>query len=84
MHNKLPLRHFYYFYYFCQIKLKFIILIAYMQAGSDALPFRSAFKNVIFGKCLSLNTEVTPGIIQNKLDGKGKSLLFKAIYSLLM
>lgn len=40
------------------------------QAGSDALPFRSAFKNVIFGKCLSLNTEITPGIIQNKLDGK--------------
>lgn len=42
-----------------------------MQAGSDALPFRSAFKNVIFGKCLSLNSEITPGIIQNKLDGKG-------------
>lgn len=50
-----------------------------MQDGSDAIPFRSAFKNVIFGKCLSLNNEIAPGIIQNKLDGKGKFLLFKAI-----
>lgn len=55
-----------------------------MQAGSDALPFRSAFKNVIFGKCLSLITEVTPGIIQNKLDGKGEFFLLKAICFLLM
>lgn len=52
-----------------------------MQAGSDAIPFRSAFKNVIFGKCLSLNTEITPGIIQNKLDGKGKLSFFKAVCS---
>lgn len=50
-----------------------------MQAGSDAIPFRSAFKNVIFGKCLSSNTEITPGIIQNKLDGKGKFLFINAI-----
>lgn len=44
-----------------------------MQAGSDALPFRSAFKNVIFGRSFSLDIEITPGVIQNKLDQDGKA-----------
>lgn len=38
------------------------------QAGSEAIPFRSAFKNVIFGRSFSLDIEITPGVIQNKLD----------------
>lgn len=49
-----------------------------MQAGSDALPFRSAFKNVIFGKCLTLNTEITPDIIQNELNGRGKFFIVQS------
>lgn len=38
------------------------------QAGSDALPFRSAFKNVIFRKSSCLDIERPLGTIQNKLE----------------
>lgn len=38
------------------------------QVGADSLPFRSAFKDVIFGPKLSLDIEVPPGVIRNTLD----------------
>ncbi|KAK3010333.1 hypothetical protein RJ639_013026 [Escallonia herrerae] len=38
------------------------------QNGSDTLPFRSAFKDVIFRRSCSLNIERPTGTIQNKLD----------------
>ncbi|GFY98105.1 disproportionating enzyme 2 [Actinidia rufa] len=40
------------------------------QNGSDGLPFRSAFKNVIFRKTWSADIQKPLGIIQNKLDEK--------------
>ncbi|XAR48322.1 4-alpha-glucanotransferase [Bertholletia excelsa] len=40
------------------------------QTGSDGLPFRSAFKDVIFRKTWSLNIERPLGVIQSKLDEK--------------
>ncbi|KAJ0044000.1 hypothetical protein Pint_18427 [Pistacia integerrima] len=40
------------------------------QTGGDALPFRSAFKNVIFRESLSLIIERPEGVIQDKLDGE--------------
>ncbi|CAK9178925.1 unnamed protein product, partial [Ilex paraguariensis] len=36
--------------------------------GSDGLPFRSAFKNVIFRRSLHLDIERPLAVIQNKLD----------------
>lgn len=38
------------------------------QIGSDTLPFRSAFKNVIFQSSKNLAIERPLGVIQNKLD----------------
>ncbi|KAM7524384.1 hypothetical protein LguiA_014286 [Lonicera macranthoides] len=38
------------------------------QAGSDSLPFKSAFKNVIFRRSSSLDIEIPLGFIHNKLD----------------
>ncbi|GAV89138.1 CBM_20 domain-containing protein/Glyco_hydro_77 domain-containing protein [Cephalotus follicularis] len=38
------------------------------QTGNDALPYRSAFKNVIFGRNWKLNTEKPEGVIKNMLD----------------
>ncbi|XP_059668275.1 4-alpha-glucanotransferase DPE2 isoform X2 [Cornus florida] len=38
------------------------------QTGSDDLPFKSAFKDVIFRRSWSLNSERALGILQNKLD----------------
>ncbi|KAL8172220.1 hypothetical protein V2J09_024024 [Rumex salicifolius] len=43
-------------------------------AGSDALPFRSAFKDVIFRDSFSLKVERPLGVLQNKLD-KGEAIL---------
>ncbi|KAL7197782.1 hypothetical protein ACSBR2_020328 [Camellia fascicularis] len=40
------------------------------QIGSDSLPFKTAFKNVIFRKQWSFDIERPPGVIQNKLDEK--------------
>ncbi|XP_044468053.1 4-alpha-glucanotransferase DPE2 [Mangifera indica] len=45
------------------------------QTGSDALPFRSAFKNVIFRQSWSLNIERPEGLIQNKLDREDSILV---------
>lgn len=42
-----------------------------IQIGSDDLPFRSAFKNVIFNRSWNLNVETPLGVIQNKLDEEG-------------
>lgn len=42
-----------------------------IQIGSDDLPFRSAFKNVIFNRSWTLNVETPLGVIQNKLDEEG-------------
>ncbi|GMP97966.1 hypothetical protein CsSME_00046023 [Camellia sinensis var. sinensis] len=38
------------------------------QIGSDSLPFKTAFKNVIFRKQWSFDIERPLGVIQNKLD----------------
>lgn len=38
------------------------------QAGTDGLPFKSAFKDVIFRRSFSLDIENLPGVIQNKSD----------------
>ncbi|GAB4851804.1 4-alpha-glucanotransferase dpe2 [Ancistrocladus abbreviatus] len=38
------------------------------QTGSDALPFRSAFKNVIFQSTSRFDVERPLGVLQNKLD----------------
>ncbi|RXH80914.1 hypothetical protein DVH24_004828 [Malus domestica] len=38
------------------------------QVGANSLPFRSAFKDVIFDSKFSLDIEVPPGVIQNTLD----------------
>lgn len=43
-----------------------------IQTGGDALPFRSAFKNVIFRRSFSLDIERSDGLIQNKLEQEGK------------
>ncbi|KAL8208493.1 hypothetical protein R6Q57_007905 [Mikania cordata] len=40
----------------------------WQQNGSDSLPFKSAFKNVIFRKSNTLAIEKSLGAIQNKLD----------------
>lgn len=45
------------------------------QAGSDALPFTSAFKNVIFRTSRSLDIEMPLGVIQNKLDQEDSVLV---------
>ncbi|KAI9160495.1 hypothetical protein LWI28_008665 [Acer negundo] len=45
------------------------------QTGGDALPFRSAFKNVIFRRSWSLNIERSEGLIQNKLDQEDSILV---------
>ncbi|KAJ9179771.1 hypothetical protein P3X46_008099 [Hevea brasiliensis] len=44
------------------------------QTGGDAIPFRSAFKNVIFGKSWNLSTERPLGV-QNKLDKEDEILV---------
>ncbi|KAL5743263.1 hypothetical protein ACOSQ2_026379 [Xanthoceras sorbifolium] len=45
------------------------------QTGGDALPFRSAFKDVIFRQSWRLNIERSEGLIQNKLDGEDSILV---------
>ncbi|XP_075638330.1 4-alpha-glucanotransferase DPE2 [Castanea sativa] len=45
------------------------------QIGSDDLPFRSAFKNVIFNRSWTLNVETPLGVIQNKLDEEAETVL---------
>lgn len=42
-----------------------------IQTGGDAIPFRSAFKNVIFRRSWNLSIERPLGV-QNKLDKEGK------------
>ena len=42
-----------------------------MQNGSDSLPSKSAFKNVIFRRSTELPIEKPPGTIVNKLDQEG-------------
>lgn len=43
------------------------------QTGADTLPFRSAFKDVIFGKSQIFEIERPLAAIQPKLDEDGKS-----------
>lgn len=45
------------------------------QTGGDALPFRSAFKNVIFRRSFSLDIERSDGLIQNKLEQEDSVLV---------
>ncbi|KAG7962175.1 hypothetical protein I3843_09G052400 [Carya illinoinensis] len=45
------------------------------QTGSDDLPFRSAFKNVIFNRSWNLNVERPLGSIQNNLEGEDTLLI---------
>ncbi|KAH9675167.1 4-alpha-glucanotransferase DPE2 [Citrus sinensis] len=45
------------------------------QTGGDALPFRSAFKNVIFCLSFSLDIERSDGLIQNKLEQEDSVLV---------
>ncbi|KAK9289814.1 hypothetical protein L1049_007974 [Liquidambar formosana] len=45
------------------------------QTGSDALPFRSAFKNVIFRRSWRLDVEGPPGVIQNKSEQEDSVLV---------
>ncbi|KAM7270713.1 hypothetical protein ACFE04_029927 [Oxalis oulophora] len=45
------------------------------QTGADALPFRSAFKNVIFRKSWNIKTERPQGSLQNKLDKEDSILI---------
>ncbi|PHT54747.1 4-alpha-glucanotransferase DPE2 [Capsicum baccatum] len=45
------------------------------QTGSDNIPFRSAFKDVIFRTSRSLDVERPLGINQNKLDQDGSVIL---------
>jgi 4-alpha-glucanotransferase len=40
------------------------------QAGSDSLPFKSAFKDVIFRRSSSLDIQIPIGSIQNKLNNE--------------
>ncbi|GMY19773.1 4-alpha-glucanotransferase DPE2 isoform X1 [Fagus crenata] len=47
------------------------------QTGSDDLPFRSAFKNVIFNRSWALNIETPLGAIQNKLDEEAETVLIQ-------
>lgn len=42
-----------------------------MQNGSDSLPSKSAFKNVIFRTSSKLAIEKPLGTIKNKLDQEG-------------
>lgn len=44
------------------------------QTGSDALPFTSAFKDVIFRNTSSLIVERPLGVLQNKLGLDGNFL----------
>lgn len=41
------------------------------QTGGDAIPFKSAFKDVIFRKGWNLNMERPEGITDNKTDQEG-------------
>ncbi|KAA8517885.1 hypothetical protein F0562_015359 [Nyssa sinensis] len=50
------------------------------QNGSDGLPFRSAFKDVIFRRSGSLDIERPLGIIQNKLDQEDSVLVHFKIF----
>ncbi|GLT67958.1 hypothetical protein SLA2020_402290 [Shorea laevis] len=47
------------------------------QTGSDDLPFRSAFQNVIFNRSWNLNIERPLGTIQNKLEEDTVLIQFK-------
>uniref|UniRef100_A0A2N9HXH8 4-alpha-glucanotransferase n=1 Tax=Fagus sylvatica TaxID=28930 RepID=A0A2N9HXH8_FAGSY len=47
------------------------------QTGSDDLPFRSAFKNVIFNRSWALNIETPLGAIQNKPDEEAETVLIQ-------
>lgn len=46
-----------------------------MQTGSDDLPFRSAFKNVIFRRSWNLDVEKPLAEIQNQLNQEGNFVL---------
>lgn len=46
-----------------------------MQTGSDDLPFRSAFKNVIFRGSWNLDVEKPLAEIQNQLNQEGNFVL---------
>lgn len=52
-----------------------------MQNGSDSLPFKNAFKNVIFRKSSSLAIQKPLGTIQNKLDNEGNIFIFHYLRS---
>ncbi|KAJ4706736.1 4-alpha-glucanotransferase DPE2 [Melia azedarach] len=52
-----------------------VLLHDLWQTGGDALPFRSAFKNVIFRQSISLNIEKPEGLIRNKLDQEDSILV---------
>lgn len=45
------------------------------QTGDDSLPFRSAFKDVIFNRSWTLEVEKPLGVIQNKLDQEDSILV---------
>ncbi|XP_038697442.1 4-alpha-glucanotransferase DPE2 [Tripterygium wilfordii] len=45
------------------------------QTGADDLPFRSAFKNVVFQASWSLKVERPLGVLQNKLDQEDSALV---------
>ncbi|XP_062166587.1 4-alpha-glucanotransferase DPE2 isoform X2 [Alnus glutinosa] len=47
------------------------------QTGSDDLPFRSAFRNVIFNRSCNLNIERPLGTVQNKLEEDTVLVQFK-------
>nr|GMC86043.1 4-alpha-glucanotransferase DPE2 [Ipomoea batatas] len=46
------------------------------QTGSDDIPFKSAFKDVIFRRTWNLDVEMPLGGIQSKLDQEGRIILF--------
>ncbi|KAL5546819.1 hypothetical protein UlMin_006506, partial [Ulmus minor] len=51
------------------------------QNAADTLPFRSAFKNVIFRRNSSLNEERPLGVVENKLDQEDSVLVHFKICS---
>ncbi|KAK9026512.1 hypothetical protein V6N11_039350 [Hibiscus sabdariffa] len=59
---------------FCQ-EGQIVELHDFWQTGSDALPFRSAFKDVIFGKTSTLNIDSPEVVLQDKLDQEDSILV---------